>query len=368
MIFRDSVWQEAFTFQIMSEEKLCCISDLQALSHDGSLHIFLKHGDSLYYREGLNYDSAKEGEEAWQAIASGVSNWYAIVLDGGPGVFVTTANGTVTGYKKTGNRWDPFFTYQGFITSELGAFPVEGTNRTALLTQGLSGSLNLITIEGQNVLSKIHHGNSFPFPKSFFLIMFIPQILTMLLPLILAIIFSAHMRRHRVGFFHSGSDTKPFASLTRRALAQIIDAVIIGAPLLAIGLQFTASFFHEERPFFFMPSGILTMLALILGGLLWVLVCLLVFSVMEGARGITPGKWVLCIRTFGTDLKYCGFWRALVRNLLTFVDGFFNFMVGVMVVALSENWQRVGDMAARTVVVDVREKHSGAKPVLRRAV
>lgn len=33
------------------------------------------------------------------------------------------------------------------------------------------------------------------------------------------------------------------------------------------------------------------------------------------------------------------------------IDGFFNFMVGIMVVALSENWQRVGDMAARTVVV-----------------
>jgi uncharacterized RDD family membrane protein YckC len=34
------------------------------------------------------------------------------------------------------------------------------------------------------------------------------------------------------------------------------------------------------------------------------------------------------------------------------VDGFFNFMMGTMVAALSENWQRVGDMAARTVVVE----------------
>ncbi len=56
----------------------------------------------------------------------------------------------------------------------------------------------------------------------------------------------------------------------------------------------------------------------------------------------------------GTDLMPCGFGRAFVRNILKFVDGFFNFMVGVMVAALSHNWQRVGDMAARTVVVDVR--------------
>jgi hypothetical protein len=39
-----------------------------------------------------------------------------------------------------------------------------------------------------------------------------------------------------------------------------------------------------------------------------------------------------------------------------FVDGFFNFTVGIMVVALNEHWQRVGDMAARTVVVDTRER------------
>jgi len=46
-----------------------------------------------------------------------------------------------------------------------------------------------------------------------------------------------------------------------------------------------------------------------------------------------------------------------VRNLLKFADGFFNFMVGLLVSALSENWQRVGDMAARTVVVRVTPRY-----------
>jgi len=72
--------------------------------------------------------------------------------------------------------------------------------------------------------------------------------------------------------------------------------------------------------------------------------------------GYSPGKRVLGIRVLGTDLQLCGFWRALVRNLLMFVDGFFNFLVGILVVALNEHWQRVGDMAARTVVVDTRER------------
>lgn len=66
------------------------------------------------------------------------------------------------------------------------------------------------------------------------------------------------------------------------------------------------------------------------------------------------------IRVLGTDLQPCGMSRAVVRNLLKVIDGFFNFMVGIMVVALSENWQRVGDMAARTVVVDARASSKGA--------
>ncbi len=114
------------------------------------------------------------------------------------------------------------------------------------------------------------------------------------------------------------------------------------------------SFFNEENPFF-TATGFLPVVVLLLGALLWLLACLVAFSIMEGARGITPGKWVFGIRALGIDLQYCGFWRALVRNLLRFVDGFINFLVGIMFIALTEHWQRIGDLAARTVVVDVRK-------------
>jgi uncharacterized RDD family membrane protein YckC len=75
------------------------------------------------------------------------------------------------------------------------------------------------------------------------------------------------------------------------------------------------------------------------------------FSYFEGRFGKTPGKWLLGIRVLGTDLQPCGFWLALLRNLLTFADGFFNFLVGALLVALTESWQRLGDLAARTIVV-----------------
>ena len=50
-----------------------------------------------------------------------------------------------------------------------------------------------------------------------------------------------------------------------------------------------------------------------------------------------------------------------MRNLLTFVDGFFNFLVGVLLVALTENWQRLGDLAARTLVVADERPHFDPK-------
>jgi uncharacterized RDD family membrane protein YckC len=85
--------------------------------------------------------------------------------------------------------------------------------------------------------------------------------------------------------------------------------------------------------------------------MIWALLVLVGFSFLEGRRGLTPGKWLVGIRVVGIDLSPCGFGRGLVRNALKFVDGFFNYMVGILIVALTENWQRVGDLAARTVVV-----------------
>jgi uncharacterized RDD family membrane protein YckC len=35
------------------------------------------------------------------------------------------------------------------------------------------------------------------------------------------------------------------------------------------------------------------------------------------------------------------------------VDGFFNFLVGILLVAFTPEWQRVGDLAARTIVIRV---------------
>jgi len=99
------------------------------------------------------------------------------------------------------------------------------------------------------------------------------------------------------------------------------------------------------------PFKPLIFMGFMLAGFLWMFFVIFAFGFLEGKWGQTPGKWVLKIEVVGTDLKRCGFGRGLIRNLLMFVDGFFNFMVGILLVGLTDNWQRVGDMAARTIVV-----------------
>jgi hypothetical protein len=59
--------------------------------------------------------------------------------------------------------------------------------------------------------------------------MALPQVGAMLLSLLLAVILSGMMRKHRIATYtHAGSEVN-YASLTRRALSEIIDVVIHGA-------------------------------------------------------------------------------------------------------------------------------------------
>lgn len=48
------------------------------------------------------------------------------------------------------------------------------------------------------------------------------------------------------------------------------------------------------------------------------------------------------------------FRHSLTRNLLRLVDGILNYAVGLVVMLLSKDMQRVGDMAANTLVVRIR--------------
>jgi uncharacterized RDD family membrane protein YckC len=357
VVFVDGTWQRRASFTLKLRERLGRIQDsFQVVSRDEKLYLFLKFGETLYYREGVPVGETDD-QDLWRPISEVKKNWFALLMDGEPVVFLQEASelpSKVVGLKLRGDTWKSFFSYDAGMTTQMGIYPLGQPVRFAILCQSFPGSLRLVQVDGGKVLKEIHHGRGFPFPRFFGVMMLGFYGPTLLLPLVLAVILSSLMKKHRICKHQAGSVTMPFASITRRALSQIIDFFVLVAPAIA-GALLLFPIFDIEKMFSSGPFPLVG-IGLMLGEVFWAIFCLFAFSFVEGRWGTTPGKWAVGIRVLGTDLRPCGFGRALVRNLLKFIDGFFNFMVGILLAALSENWQRVGDMAARTVVVRVKRE------------
>ena len=81
-----------------------------------------------------------------------------------------------------------------------------------------------------------------------------------------------------------------------------------------------------------------------------------VLVVVEGAYGVTPGKWLCGLRTKRTTLRPCGFARAILRDVLLCIDVPFLLtpIPAVLSCAGTSHRQRLGDRVADTVVVETR--------------
>lgn len=136
-----------------------------------------------------------------------------------------------------------------------------------------------------------------------------------------------------------------FASLFRRFAAYLIDTGATLLPVVIGGvLFFRSSEQASDNPFLVM------LVVFILTAFLF-LVNYLYHSLFEGLYGATPGKRLCGIVVLKADLSPCGLGPAFLRNLLRIVDGFSNYLVAAIAVAGTMRWQRLGDLAADTVVV-----------------
>jgi uncharacterized RDD family membrane protein YckC len=124
----------------------------------------------------------------------------------------------------------------------------------------------------------------------------------------------------------------------RRAVAIIIDSIllmVIGWALaLVMGSTSGAGFGLEGAP-----------------ALLWFLIAMAYYVVMEVTSGGTIGKKVMGLKVVMAGGGGAISWQAsIIRNLLRIVDGLFFYLVGAIVVWVSKG-KRLGDMAAKTLVV-----------------
>jgi uncharacterized RDD family membrane protein YckC len=147
-----------------------------------------------------------------------------------------------------------------------------------------------------------------------------------------------------------------YISVGRRAIAVIVDAII----LLFVFILLVAitgdegSVTTTDTSFEATGGGLATTLT--------VVVSFAYFIVLEKVLGATLGKLFVGIRVVMADGTELTWGASVIRNLLRVVDGFFFYLVGAIFVWNSPQRQRLGDQAAKTVVV---AKHSvGRSPTM----
>lgn len=136
-----------------------------------------------------------------------------------------------------------------------------------------------------------------------------------------------------------------YVGVGRRAVAVIIDAIIIGIVIGGIGgVLGGAMMSGSSDPT--AAAGSLGMIQGILG-----LLGFLYLVVMEALTGQTIGKMVMGIRVVKVDGTPISWKESIIRNILRIIDGLLAYIVGAIFVWTSPMKQRLGDKAAGTIVV-----------------
>lgn len=145
----------------------------------------------------------------------------------------------------------------------------------------------------------------------------------------------------------------PYAGLGRRAVAVILDTIIIASftgPIWLNSIFFSAA--NSPNP----PGAttqVLQFAASPWTGLLIAAIPIIYFTLLEGFFGATPGKMLLGMRVVQLDGSRITWREAIVRNLLRPIDEIVIYLVGAISFWTSPRKQRLGDRAADTVVVRV---------------
>ena len=124
----------------------------------------------------------------------------------------------------------------------------------------------------------------------------------------------------------------------RRAVAIIIDSII----LCVLG-YIIAMFTGGTTSAGFSVTGA--------PALILFLIALAYYVVMEVTSGGTIGKKAMGLKVVKEDGTPLDWGASIIRNLLRIIDGFFFYLVAAIVVWVSKKKQRLGDMAAHTLVV-----------------
>lgn len=86
-------------------------------------------------------------------------------------------------------------------------------------------------------------------------------------------------------------------------------------------------------------------------GLLYFVIYIGYFTILEGSKGQTIGKMVTKIKVVREDGGPIDMNQALTRNILRIIDGLFVYLIGAILIWRSDKKQRLGDSIAKTIVI-----------------
>ncbi len=132
-----------------------------------------------------------------------------------------------------------------------------------------------------------------------------------------------------------------------RGIAALIDLALCYAILYSVALVTGNA---TEGGGFHLSNGPL---------LLGLALCLAYFVMLEALWGVTIGKLAANLRVISVDdAGPIGWSGAIIRNILRAVDGLVLYLVGFIAICVTSKHQRLGDLAARSVVVTRRRRHA----------
>ncbi|HYC35342.1 MAG TPA: RDD family protein [Usitatibacter sp.] len=124
----------------------------------------------------------------------------------------------------------------------------------------------------------------------------------------------------------------------RRAVAVIIDTIL----LMIVAYALAAATGSTSDQGFNLQGAPALLLFLIFFGY---------YVVMEKTSGGTLGKKAMGLVVVKKDGEQMSWGAAIIRNLLRIIDGIAGYLVGAIAIWVSKDKQRLGDMAAGTLVV-----------------
>lgn len=133
------------------------------------------------------------------------------------------------------------------------------------------------------------------------------------------------------------------ASISRRALAQMIDFVILS-------IVFIIATYQVKGVWLMLPGDHLWIIFDPICGV-FLIAIFTYFIGMEGLFGFTLGKRITRIRVVSEEGRKITMKQSAIRNLCRLIDGIAIYIIGIRIARMSPLFQRYGDKFAQTVVV-----------------